>query len=89
MRALVVDRPGPVESAPLRLRTIADPEPGPGDLLLRVAACAVCRTDLQIASGDLRARRLPIVPGHQAVGVVEAVGRDVQGWRTGDRAGVT
>jgi propanol-preferring alcohol dehydrogenase len=89
MRALVVEAPGPVESVPLRLRTIADPVPGPDDLLVRVTACAVCRTDLQIATGDLAARRLPIVPGHQAVGVVEAVGDAVEGWRTGDRAGVS
>lgn len=89
MRALVLDRPGPIESAPLRLRSVPDPELGPGDLLLRVTACAVCRTDLQIASGDLAARRLPIVPGHQAVGTVEAVGGAVEGWRPGDRAGLT
>jgi len=89
MRALVLDRPGSIESAPLRLRTVEDPAPGPGDLLLRVIACAVCRTDLQVATGDLAARRLPIVPGHQAVGVVEAVGVNVEGWRHGDRAGVS
>jgi propanol-preferring alcohol dehydrogenase len=89
MRALVLDQPGSIESAPLRLRTVADPAPGPGELLLRVTACAVCRTDLQITSGDLPAHRIPVVPGHQAVGVVEAVGNEVEGWRTGDRAGVT
>ncbi len=57
--------------------------------MLRVTACAVCRTDLQIASGDLAPRRLPIIPGHQAVGVVEQVGGEVEGWTIGDRAGVT
>ena len=62
--------------------------PGPGQLLLRVAACAVCRTDLQLCEGDLAARRLPIVPGHQAVGRVAAVGAGRRGWREGDRAGV-
>jgi len=89
MRALVLDQPGSMESAPLRLRTIADPVPGPGELLLRVKACAVCRTDLQIAIGDLEPHRTPVVPGHQAVGVVEALGAAVEGWQTGDRAGVT
>ncbi|HEX4898245.1 MAG TPA: zinc-dependent alcohol dehydrogenase family protein [Candidatus Limnocylindrales bacterium] len=89
MRALVLDQPGSIESAPLRLRTIADPVPGPDELLLRVTACAVCRTDLQITSGDLEPHRIPVVPGHQAVGVVEAFGGAVEGWRTGDRAGVT
>jgi len=89
VRALVLDRPGPVGTDPLVLRTVPDPVPRAGELLLRVAACAVCRTDLQIATGDLAARRLPIVPGHQAVGVVESVGSDVAGWQAGDRAGVT
>ncbi len=65
-----------------------DPVAGDGELLLRVTACAVCRTDLQLCSGDLAARRLPIVPGHQLVGRVEAVGRGAEGWRVGDRAGV-
>jgi propanol-preferring alcohol dehydrogenase len=63
------------------------PAPGQGELLLRVEACAVCRTDLQLAEGDLAARRLPIVPGHQAVGRVAAVGKGVTGWAIGDRAG--
>lgn len=89
MRALVLDQPGSVESAPLRLRDIAEPVAGSHDLLLRVSACAVCRTDLQIVSGDLAARRLPVVPGHQAVGIVEAIGAAVESWRVGDRAGVT
>ena len=62
--------------------------PGPGELLLDVAACGVCRTDLQLAEGDLEARRLPITPGHQAAGRVAAVGESVSGWAPGDRAGV-
>jgi propanol-preferring alcohol dehydrogenase len=72
---------------PLRLTERAEPAPGPGELLLRVAACAVCRTDLQLVEGDLAARRLPIVPGHQAVGRVAAIGSGVTGWSIGDRAG--
>ena len=62
--------------------------PAPGMLLVQVAACGVCRTDLQICEGDLVARRLPIVPGHQAVGRVDAVGAGVSDWRAGDRAGI-
>jgi propanol-preferring alcohol dehydrogenase len=89
VRALVLERPGPASSAPLSLRELAIPEPGRSELLLRVAACGVCRTDLQLAEGDLAARRLPIVPGHQIVGRVEAAGVDVSDWRVGDRAGVT
>lgn len=88
MRAMVLRRPGPADgSGPLAAEERRDPEPGPGELLLAVEACAVCRTDLQLVEGDLRARRLPIVPGHQAVGTVAAVGAGVRGWREGDRAG--
>jgi propanol-preferring alcohol dehydrogenase len=63
-------------------------EPQPDELLLQLVACAVCRTDLQIVEGDLTPRRLPVIPGHQAVGVVEKVGSAVAGWNTGERAGV-
>lgn len=88
MRALVVERPAPAAERPLRTVELPDPVPGRGELLLRVNACGVCRTDLQIAEGDVPAHRLPIVPGHQVVGTVEAVGSDVEGWAPGDRAGV-
>ena len=72
----MLSRPAAADgSGPLALEERDDPRPGPGELLVRVEACAVCRTDLQLAEGDLAARRLPIVPGHQAVGRVEAVGR--------------
>ncbi len=78
MRALVLERPGPLaEGEPLRLRDVPDPTPGPGELLIRVGACAVCRTDLQLVEGDLAAHRLPTIPGHQVVGRVEAVGDGV------------
>ena len=83
-----LQRPAPAADHPLRPVECPDPEPAGDELLLRVAACAVCRTDLQIVEGDLAARRLPIVPGHQAVGRVARVGRSVSGWAEGDRAGV-
>jgi propanol-preferring alcohol dehydrogenase len=89
MRALVLERPAPAATAPLRLLERDRPEPVAGELLLRVAACGVCRTDLQLAEGDLEAHRLPIVLGHQIVGRVEALGPDVADWNEGDRAGVT
>lgn len=88
MRAAQITRPAPIEASPVTVVERPDPEPGPGELLLRVTACGVCRTDLQICEGDLAARQLPIVPGHQAVGRVEAVGEGVTGWAIGDRAGV-
>ncbi len=88
MRAQVLKRPGPVATGPLEISEVPDPEPGSGELLLSVAACGVCRTDLQLCEGDLEARTLPVVPGHQVVGRVTALGEGVTGWSIGDRAGV-
>jgi alcohol dehydrogenase, propanol-preferring len=88
MRALLLGRPAPIESSPLRLADRPPLEPAPDELIVSVAACAVCRTDLQIVEGDLPPRRLPIVPGHQAVGRVTTVGSAVVGWNVGDRVGV-
>jgi propanol-preferring alcohol dehydrogenase len=88
---LVLHSPRPIGEQPLRLEapeTESSALPGPGELVLAVHACAVCRTDLQLVEGDLAARRLPIVPGHQMVGVVEAVGAGVTDWKVGDRAGM-
>lgn len=85
--ALVLHRPGPAASGPLRAEQ-RDPEPGPGEVRVEVSACAVCRTDLQLVEGDLAARRLPVVPGHQAVGVISAVGEGVDPGRIGARVGV-
>jgi propanol-preferring alcohol dehydrogenase len=87
MLAMVLRRPGPAATAPLEAAELPDPAPGEGEILLAVTACAVCRTDLQLCEGDLEARRLPIVPGHQAVGRVAGVGPGVSGWREDDRAG--
>jgi propanol-preferring alcohol dehydrogenase len=88
MHAMQLVQPAPASAHPLRAIERAVPEPGPGEVVLRVAACAVCRTDLQICEGDLVARTLPIVPGHQVVGHVERVGAGVPDWHEGDRAGV-
>lgn len=64
MRAAVLDRPAPAGDLPLAVTTRPDPVPAPGERLLRVDACAVCRTDLQICEGDIEARCLPVIPGH-------------------------
>jgi propanol-preferring alcohol dehydrogenase len=64
------------------------PEPAPGQLLIRVRACGVCRTDLHVVDGDLKEPKLPIVPGHEIVGTVEAVGSGVEGFAVGERIGV-
>jgi len=72
----------------LQLEERPDPRPGPGDLLIRVEACGVCRTDVHILDGDLPGIRHPIVPGHEVVGIVEAVGSGVPTARLGTRVGV-
>jgi propanol-preferring alcohol dehydrogenase len=88
MRAMVLDQPRPAEEDPLELRDVPAPDPGPGEIRIRVRACAICRTDLHIAEGDLELKKSPLVPGHQIVGVVDAVGSDVKTLREGDRVGV-
>jgi propanol-preferring alcohol dehydrogenase len=88
MLAMQLQSPAPIDQGPLVLVEVAHRPPGPDELLVAVAACAVCRTDVQLIEGDLPARRLPIVPGHQAVGRVVAVGDNVSDWSVGDRAGI-
>ena len=88
MRGRRLITPGPMQSRPLESFEAADLNPSADELVIQVAACGVCRTDLQLIEGDLAARRLPIVPGHQAVGTVTAVGAEVTGWQVGERAGV-
>jgi len=73
---------------PLRLTEVADPEPGPGQVLLSVRACGVCRTDLHILDGDLTEPKLPLVPGHQIVGVVAGTGEGAERFAPGERVGV-
>ncbi len=84
MRAMVLDKP----RQPLRLRDLPSPTPGPSELLVRVAACAVCRTDLHIIDGELSAPVLPLIPGHEIVGTVIAKGSECVGFRIGDRVGI-
>lgn len=83
MRAMQLDEPG----WPLRAVTRAMPEPQGSDLLIAIRACGVCRTDLHVADGDIDAA-LPIVPGHEIVGTVAALGPDAEGFAEGDRVGV-
>jgi alcohol dehydrogenase, propanol-preferring len=88
MRAWVVDRPGPVGTGPLRRVERDEPQPGPGELRVRVLVCAVCRTDLHLAEGDLVPRRPRVVPGHEVVGVVDALGTGTERFGVGDRVGI-
>src|ERR671933_353630 len=84
MRAMVLDSPG----EPLAVTGTPEPEPGEDQVLVRVHACAVCRTDLHILDGELPDPKLPLIPGHEIVGTVEAVGPEVERWRAGDRVGI-
>jgi propanol-preferring alcohol dehydrogenase len=84
MKAMVLERPG----TPLRLLDVPSREPGAGEVLVRVSACGVCRTDLHVVDGELTEPRLPIIPGHEIVGRVEKVGPGVARFRSGDRVGI-
>jgi propanol-preferring alcohol dehydrogenase len=84
MRAMVLEAP----RRPLREQELPRPKPGPGELLLRVQACAVCRTDLHVVDGELPQRKLPLIPGHEIVGIVAEKGPGVERFEPGDRVGV-
>jgi alcohol dehydrogenase, propanol-preferring len=84
MDAMVLEQP----REPLRRAEIPMPEPGPGQLRVQVHACAVCRTDLHIVDGDLTEPKLPLVPGHQIVGTVDALGEGAERFAVGDRVGI-
>jgi propanol-preferring alcohol dehydrogenase len=84
MRAMVLDRPGEA----LRLEERAVPAPGPGQVLVKVAACGVCRTDLHLIDGELPQARYPIVPGHEIVGRIAGLGPGVAALTVGERVGV-
>lgn len=88
MRAILLDSAKAVDLQPLRLGDIPDPEPGPGEVRVRVSCCAICRTDLHIVEGDLPLPKLPIVPGHQVVGHIDAIGPGSSDVRLGDRVGI-
>jgi propanol-preferring alcohol dehydrogenase len=84
VRAMILDVPG----EPLRVAEVPVPEPGEGQLLLRVHCCAVCRTDLHVVDGELPHPRLPLIPGHQIVGTVQKISERADGFTVGDRVGV-
>ena len=88
MRAMVLAAPAPVERRPLVLREVGDPVPGPGEVVIAVRACAVCRTDLHTVEGELELPLPEIVPGHQVAGVVDSVGPGVAPGIVGARVGL-
>lgn len=84
MRAMLFEKAG----QPLRLTERSCPEPGPEQVLIRVRACAVCRTDLHIMDGELNRPKLPLIPGHEIIGILEEIGKGVNRFKPGDRIGV-
>ncbi len=88
MKAWIVDEPGPIDDHPLVLVERPVPIPGPGQVRVRVLTCGVCRTDLHLAEGDLLPHRDAVTPGHEVVGIVDALGEESGRLREGDRVGV-
>ena len=84
MRAMVLHAPG----STLQLEELADPAPQPGEIRVRVEACAVCRTDLHVVDGELPNPKLPIIPGHEIVGRIETMGAGVSAHELGERVGI-
>ena len=85
---MVLHEPGPIDAAPLLLQEWADPVPGPGEVLVEVSVCGVCRTDLHLVEGDLAPARDRVVPGHQVVGRIAASGEGAQRFAPGQRIGI-
>ncbi len=88
VKAMLLERPAPIEADPLVAVELPPPEPGPGEIRLRVTVCGVCHTDLHVVEGDLPLPALPLIPGHQVVGVVDRLGEGVTAFKVGDRVGV-
>ncbi len=88
MRACVLEKTAPVETNPLTWREVPVPEPQKNHVRLRIRCCAVCRTDLHVIEGELPPRKSPVIPGHQVVGIVDAVGSEAKRFRIGTRVGV-
>ena len=88
MKAMLLSTPGPSETSPLALCEVPIPEPREREILVRVLACGVCRTDLHVVEGELPQRFAPVIPGHQIVGIVERIGPGVSRYKTGARVGI-
>src|SRR5258706_2077737 len=88
MKACVLRAPAAIETNPLEYAEVAAPQPKSGEVLVRVRACGVCRTDLHVIEGELPPRKSPVIPGHQVVGIVERQGEDTRRFAIGDRVGI-
>jgi propanol-preferring alcohol dehydrogenase len=88
MKALLLRSPAPIETNPLELAEVPKPKPAGEQVLVRVSACGICRTDLHVIEGEMPPRRSPIIPGHQVVGVIEAVASSAPMYPIGTRVGI-
>jgi alcohol dehydrogenase, propanol-preferring len=88
MKACVLHAPAAIETNPLKYGDVAMPQPKSGEVLVRVRACGVCRTDLHVIEGELPPRKSPVIPGHQVVGIVERQGENARRFKIGDRVGI-
>jgi propanol-preferring alcohol dehydrogenase len=88
MKACVLRAPAAIETNPLEYAEVAAPQPKSGEVLVRVRACGVCRTDLHVIEGELPPRKSPVIPGHQVVGIVERQGENARRFAIGDRVGI-
>ncbi len=88
VKACLLHAPAPVKTNPLELAEVAKPAPAAGEVLVRVNACGVCRTDLHVVEGELAPRKSPVIPGHQVVGRIEAMGENARRFQVGDRVGI-
>ncbi|MHC4486511.1 MAG: alcohol dehydrogenase catalytic domain-containing protein, partial [Planctomycetota bacterium] len=87
MKAMILKKTGPIDEKPLALEDLPIPQPGPGQILVRISACGICHTELDEIEGRLEPR-LPIIPGHQIVGRVESLGSGAAKFKSGDRVGI-
>jgi propanol-preferring alcohol dehydrogenase len=88
MKAWTLTHPAPIESNPLELRDLPVPEPGEGEVRVRISACGICRTDLHVVEGELPPKKEHVIPGHQIVGVVDRSGAGATKYKTGTRVGI-
>ena len=88
MKAMVLEEIAAMATSPLKLRERPAPEPGPGEVRVKVRCCAICRTDLHVIEGELPRQKLPIIPGHQIVGVVDRLGEGCARLQVGERVGI-
>ncbi|MFB3895088.1 MAG: zinc-dependent alcohol dehydrogenase family protein [bacterium] len=88
MQAMILNQPNSIDTKPLHLIELPTPEPNINEIRIRIHTCAVCHTDLHIVEGELRLPKLPLIPGHQIVGIVDSVGNQVKQFKPGDRVGI-